>query len=199
MQNCTRPNRPNLDATTVPTELDIAWAAGIYEGEGCCRLAGKTKRGLMVQIVQKDHELLYWLRDWFGGSIQNQGTQANCGVWNCCGDRARIFLGLIYGRMTARRRAQIDATGALEYLRGRSPVGLNLLQLRAEMESFYAEHKEIVRLRRKAAAKRAYLRRYADPEYRAKYLAQQAGLRKMQKNSKPTGTPVKVIEMERTA
>src|SRR5271170_6920004 len=104
-----RPGRPDLDATKVPSLIDIAWSAGIYEGEGCCRLAGKTKRGLMIQVAQKDPELLYRLRDWFGGSVKF----AHCSTvpadqqvysWSACGDRARIFLALIYSFMTARRK-----------------------------------------------------------------------------------------------
>lgn len=50
----TRPNRPDLDATKVPSALDIAWAAGIYEGEGCARLCGRGKRSFAVHVVQKE-------------------------------------------------------------------------------------------------------------------------------------------------
>lgn len=177
MQNCTRPNRPDLDATKVPTELDIAWAAGIYEGEGCCRLCGKTKRGLMVQVTQKDHELLYWLRDWFGGSIQKQGTQGNCGVWNCCGDRARIFLALIYPRMTVRRKQQIDATNALEYLGAASPVGLTLAQLTNKLEEFYETHRAMVRERVRKAKHEQYLRYRSQPGWRDADISKKANKR----------------------
>ena len=168
MQNMTRPNRPDLDATKTPTEIDVAWSAGIYEGEGHCRLCGKTKRGLSAAVVQKDPELLYRLRDWFGGRVGVHNAKQGTHVWECNGDRCRLFLALIYGFMTARRRQQIDATNGLEFLRGRSPVNLTLMQLKKEMDIFYSEHTERVRLRKKEAAKRAHVRRYSDPEVRAR-------------------------------
>jgi hypothetical protein len=108
MSKRTRPNKPELDATKVPTALDIAWSAGIYEGEGTCRLCGHTKRGFMVSVAQKDPELLYRLRDWFGGSIRGV-SKSGCHNWEICGDRARIFVALIYAVLTSRRKIQADA------------------------------------------------------------------------------------------
>lgn len=159
MKNMTRRNKPELDATKVPTEIDIAWAAGIYEGEGTCRLVGKTKRGFMASVVQKDPELLYRLRDWFGGSVRDNGAKAKVKIWDCCGDRARIFIALIYRFMTARRRAQIDATECLDFLHGRSPNGLNMTQLKSVMVEFYENHRKMVSERVKKAKAEAYQKR----------------------------------------
>jgi hypothetical protein len=140
----TRPNRPELDATKVPTAIDIAWSAGIYEGEGCCHLAGgKGKRGVMAAVAQKDPELLYRLRDWFGGSIRE--TKANgftIHYWGLCGDRARIFMALIYEYMTARRKGQIDATEALDFLDGVSSVGMSMQELKDKLNALYQKHRE---------------------------------------------------------
>jgi hypothetical protein len=158
MQNSTRPNRPDLDATKIPTAIDIAWAAGIYEGEGTCRMSGKGKRGFSAAVVQKDPELLYRLREWFGRSInlnQNAGTY----VWDICGDRARIFMALIYGLMTVRRKVQIDSTEALDFLGGQSPVSLNAAQLRSAMDRFYAEHAEKIKDRVRVRQAAAYQKR----------------------------------------
>lgn len=144
MNNFRRPNRPDLDATKIPTAIDIAWAAGIYEGEGSCHLAGgksntgKQKRGLMVSVPQKDPELLYWLRDWFGGSITRHSQ--GCSQLHICGDRARVFLALIYKFMTARRKQQIDAIGSLDFLGNTSPVGMSIDMLKAKLSDYYAEH-----------------------------------------------------------
>ena len=88
---------------------------GIFEGEGHCRLCGKTNRGFMVSAVQKDPELLYRLRDWFGGAANGHGKNRGIHVWDCCGDRGRLFIALVYRFMTARRMVQIDATGALDF------------------------------------------------------------------------------------
>lgn len=139
----TRPNRPELEATKIPTSIDIAWAAGIYEGEGCCRNCGKTKRGFMAPVAQKDPELLYRLRDWFGGSI-NQSKVKGTVIhnWNVCGDRARVFIALIYGYMTARRRTQIDATESLTYLGGASPVGISMQKLKDRLSGLYQQHRD---------------------------------------------------------
>lgn len=141
-----RPNREDLNATAVPSMEDIAWSAGVYEGEGTARLCGsnsktgKIKRGLAVSVPQKDPEILYRMRDWFGGSVCT-GKHV-CTTWNICGDRARIFLALIYKFMSARRREQIDATCALEFLRGESPLGLSSDQLKSRLLAVYEEHKE---------------------------------------------------------
>ena len=132
-----RPNRPELDAVKVPSALDIAWAAGIYEGEGTCRLCGKTKRGFMVQVSQKDPELLFWLRDWFGGSV-GPIAKSGCRTWNICGDRARLFVAQIYGRLTLRRRDQVDAAKCLEFMQGKSPVGLTVDELKNQMLAYYS-------------------------------------------------------------
>ncbi len=165
MKNSTRPNKPELDATKVPTEIDIAWAAGIYEGEGTCRLCGYNKRSFMATVVQKDPELLYRLRDWFGGSLQGNSNLSGAYAWNICGDRARIFVALIYKFMTARRRAQIDATNCLDFLGSESPNGMNMTQLKDVMDKFYSDHREMVRLRTKKAKQEQYKRYASDPQW----------------------------------
>jgi hypothetical protein len=139
-----RGNKPELDATKVPTAIDIAWSAGIYEGEGCCRLCGGGigKRGFMVSVGQKDPELLYRLRDWFGGSIRDQGPKYDFRIWSIGGDRARIFMALIYGYMTARRKEQIDAANPFEFLCGESPVGMSVDELKSKMIDFYEDHRK---------------------------------------------------------
>lgn len=176
MQNATRPNRPDLDATKVPTDRDIAWAAGIYEGEGTCRLCGKG-RGFMASVTQKDPEILFRLRDWFGGSVRDNGTGQGIHTWDICGDRARIFMGLIYEFMTARRRTQIDPTGALEFLGDRSPIGMSQQELRAAMDEYYAAHKRMVAQRKKAAARKRYEQYAANPEWKEQDRAKKEAMR----------------------
>jgi hypothetical protein len=152
-----RPRNPKLDATKIPTAIDIAWTAGIYEGEGTCRNAGKSKRGLMVQVVQKDAEILYRLRDWFGGSIQFMGAANGCHTWNACGDRARIFLALVYSFLSARRRAQVEHIDALAFMGGQNLDGVTQERLQEILGEYYARHHATTRrgkaeLRMKAAA-----------------------------------------------
>lgn len=138
----TRPNRPELEATKIPTAIDIAWAAGIYEGEGSCRNAGKSKRGFMVSVAQKDPELLYRLREWFGGNVKPLGAKYDCCVWDVCGDRARIFIALVYDYMTVRRKSQIDATGALDFLEGSSSYQISMQEVKSKLEVMYQKHRE---------------------------------------------------------
>jgi hypothetical protein len=142
MNNWTRPNRPELEATKIPSAIDVAWSAGIYEGEGTCRLCGHTKRGFMASVTQKDPELLYRLRDWFGGSVRDNGAGIGVHTWDICGDRARIFMCLIYEFLTVRRREQLDGTNALEFLRSASPIGIPVSVLQSKLLSFYEEERD---------------------------------------------------------
>lgn len=119
-----------LEPTKVPTAMDVAWSAGIYEGEGCCQCSGRGRFGL--RVTQKDPEILYRLRDWFGGSITRQGV---CKVWLACGDRARYFIALIYPFLTARRRFQVDSAQALEFLKGHDPAYLSANQIYMLLDS----------------------------------------------------------------
>lgn len=111
-----RRDKPGLDANRIPTNLDVAWAAGIYEGEGSCIAPGKS-HSFSVQVSQKDPELLYRLRDLFGGTVK---PYMNGGFsiyhYKACGDRGRVFLAAIYPYLTVRRKAQIDATRAKLFL-----------------------------------------------------------------------------------
>jgi len=80
--------------------LDIAWAAGIYEGEGCCNKDGA------LHVAQKDPWLLLRLQAFFGGSVtETKGKR--CGVWLVSGARARGFAMTIYSLLSPRRQAQI--------------------------------------------------------------------------------------------
>ena len=51
------------------SSLDIAWAAGFYEGEGCIGFYGNT---LMLRVGQVQKEPLERLQRMFGGSIYLQ-------------------------------------------------------------------------------------------------------------------------------
>lgn len=108
-----RAGDPRLAATAKPSDLDVAWAAGIYEGEGSVFLNVKTW-GLQVTVGQRDDWLLHRLRDLFGGSVHvRSGASSfsgrNIPVWVVGGDRARVFLAAIYPWLSPRRRQQADA------------------------------------------------------------------------------------------
>lgn len=104
----------NVPPIRIPTEAEIAWAAGIYEGEGC--VAGTKGRTIAV-VSQKDPELLYRMRELFGGGITmvRMGTPKYCHTWKLYGDVARSFFVSIYPWLTTRRKGQIEQGGHLRF------------------------------------------------------------------------------------
>jgi hypothetical protein len=104
----------NVPATKTPTACDIAWMAGIYEGEGCVSgIKGRT----ISSIHQKDPEILYRIRELFGGSITEirKGTRFNCHVWKLYGDVARAMFQAIYPYLSTRRRMQVEKANGLKF------------------------------------------------------------------------------------
>ena len=102
-------NKPGFEAILHPTTLDIAWVAGIYEGEGSC----DWKRGI-VEIGQKDPWILYKLKDLFGGRVYKSKNTAPRTLkpgeiyrWAIYGARARGFGMIIYKFLSPRRKEQI--------------------------------------------------------------------------------------------
>lgn len=98
--------KEDIAPTQSPTIRDIAWAAGIFEGEGSCRRDGPNGRGTHAEVGQKDPELLHRLRALFGGNVWSSSTK-DYHVWHLGGARARAFLLTIYTELTQRRRRQV--------------------------------------------------------------------------------------------
>ena len=48
--------------------VNVAWAAGLFEGEGCINLK-KNWKGVSLQVNSSDKDVLQRLADIFGGSI----------------------------------------------------------------------------------------------------------------------------------
>lgn len=103
-------------ATLHPTSQDIAWAAGIIEGEGSVCKAKKCHygKGIKLSVVQKDPWLLHKLRDLFGGTVglnvANKdgytGKHNVIPVWRISGSRAFGLMMTIYKFMSPRRQEQ---------------------------------------------------------------------------------------------
>ena len=91
----------DLPATLVPHELHIAWAAGIYEGEGTPTVGA-------IVISQKDPWILHELQKLWGGSV-NYYTHRSYGIfhWRISGENARTFVAHIWIFLSPRRKAQI--------------------------------------------------------------------------------------------
>lgn len=96
-----RENKSTPKALKSPSLTDIAWAAGIFEGEGYARNDGGTAA---LTIVQKDDWLCPQLQALFGGSVS---ARAHANEWRVSGPRARGFLLTIFSFLSPRRRAQV--------------------------------------------------------------------------------------------
>lgn len=89
-----------------PTTKDIAWAAGIYEGEGHISRCGKYSCAMFVS--QKDTWILERLKNLFGGTIRTDNNRTSpISQWVIYGVRARGFAYTIFSFLSPRRRAQL--------------------------------------------------------------------------------------------
>lgn len=106
-----RPVNSELDAIVEPRPIEVAWAAGIYEGEGYTCICKSKKDGYVGQtaqvvVAQKGPEILHRLKRYFGGSVNAiQGKHPHY-RWVICGARARNFLISVYPHLSERRRDQ---------------------------------------------------------------------------------------------
>ena len=94
--------------TGSPTIADLAWAAGIWEGEGTVIFAGTFR----MEVAQKDRWILDRLRSLFGGSVyvrreHYKGGRYILHQWYLTGPRACGFAYSIYTWLSPRRRAQV--------------------------------------------------------------------------------------------
>ena len=125
--NKLRPGNPGrmkrgLEATERPTTLDIAWAAGIFEGEGSFAFVRDRRSGIpsiQIQITQKDPWILNRFRALFGGSVRKRsegqfsitpdGTRHVRDIfdWYVSGTRARGFLMTVWKFLSPRRHEQV--------------------------------------------------------------------------------------------
>jgi hypothetical protein len=103
-----KPN-PMTAPTLIPNDIDLAWAAGIYEGEGSIYRSPQcyAGRGLKVSIAQKDPWILHRLRELFGGAVTRTGSR-NIYHWRLSGPRGSDFVKAIYYFMSPRRKDQLD-------------------------------------------------------------------------------------------
>lgn len=100
-------NRWAQTAQQQPSILDIAWAAGIYEGEGSCN---KTQR--IIVVDQKDPWLCRRLLELFGGAvyaIPKAGLNRDLHYrWVARGSRAIGFALTIFKFLSPRRQSQVS-------------------------------------------------------------------------------------------
>ena len=110
-----------MSASTSPPEpdpLDLAWAAGFLEGEGCFgwywHRPGQRNGSLVINAVQKEREPLDRLREIFGVGRINQkvnrrdGKVFECWEWRVNGLAAAPVMRLLLPHMSSRRQARIS-------------------------------------------------------------------------------------------
>ena len=184
----------SLEAIGKPTAMEIAFFAGFYEGEGNCFAAGKS-RALGMKVCQKDPELLYRMRNLWGGSVKFCATRNGKASptfegydswknpiykWSLSGDRARTFLAQIYPFLSSRRKSQVDKLDLT--LNGRmkreSPIlSPERAARRAEMEAhekyleskafFRANNIDRLRAEDREAKRRKFLSKKSSPAIEA--------------------------------
>jgi hypothetical protein len=91
--------KPGRKATETLSILDIAWAAGVFEGEGCC-----TDRH-QATVTQKDTWLLKRLQALFGGRVS--ADSHGYSRWVLTGSRARGFLMTVFSFLSPKRKLQV--------------------------------------------------------------------------------------------
>ncbi len=204
-------DRKGLDAVRRPTSIEIAWAAGIYEGEGSCitNHNGTGSKSFVVSVNQKDPELLYRMREMFGGSIKLCKRKFNGIVrpiyhWKICGDRARAFIFTVYPFLTARRKEQVEATPAGDFLEhvqdilrfdvtlGKSEVYESIW---TRIDEYDAQQRVKAREHMIEYRKEYQAKQSADPEYRERKRLEQQERRKLRK----TQNNAQVISIQKTA
>jgi hypothetical protein len=128
-------NAATVEASVVPTDLDIAWAAGFLEGEGSFSLTSPKKRKTLppyrtvrVTCRQMIREPLDHLQKLFGGTIclvqQPKNPLAKnkpIWDWSTSGARARGIMERLFPLMTSKRREQITHALTNDMAGGRRP------------------------------------------------------------------------------
>lgn len=103
---------PRFLPSLVPDEVEIAWAAGFYEGEGSVGFHAGTLR---VSIAQNEVWCLERIKRFFGGSIRPpsgrapSGAPSKCSMLSMNGKLAEEFLLTILDHLSPRRHAQYVA------------------------------------------------------------------------------------------
>lgn len=56
-------------------ESNLAWAAGLFEGEGCIQFSGKNS--VILNVTSTDMDVIHRLQDLFGGYVYGPRTRKN--------------------------------------------------------------------------------------------------------------------------
>jgi hypothetical protein len=95
------------------TQVDIAWAAGLFEGEGCCSSALKRPHQTHMTVTSTDRDVLLHFQSVIGaGKVRPKPMPADKPhwtpgwTWEAAGDDAVAALLLLLPYLGERRRAR---------------------------------------------------------------------------------------------
>ena len=99
------------------TATELAWATGLFEGEGCIHLR-KDYRSVKLEMNQTDYDVLLRLQNYFGGKIYDMPKKENRKqMWKWLVARKALVIPLLEAMlpMLGERRAY-KALNALDHL-----------------------------------------------------------------------------------
>jgi len=137
------------------TEAELAYFAGILDGEGCFGISRCVKRGhpayhTRVSVTNTSAQLMRWLLDHFGGAVclrsktQHSNPNANplrwkpSFEWKCADKAVAEFLPLVLPYLVIKRE---QATLVIEYRKtvlrkgGEKPLPAGIVQHRDQLKS----------------------------------------------------------------
>ena len=101
------------------TESELAYLAGILDGEGCFTLSKGSNGhtfGTLVVVGNTDARLIHWLQERFDGSVtvrpRNNPRQKPCWIWTLTGSDIEPFIGAVEPYLRLKRE---QALLLLEY------------------------------------------------------------------------------------
>ena len=131
--------------------VELAYAAGILDGEGCVSLekanGRPNKRGyrisLFATISNTNKPLLQWLKDKFGGQVKQYKKRVGrktCWVWRICAKQAAEFLEAVRPYLIV-KLSEVDL--ALEFQKEKV-IGQSLTDTQDELQvSQYLKMREL--------------------------------------------------------
>lgn len=125
------------------TDVDYAWAAGFFEGEGCISITKDYT--LHVRVSQVDREPLDRLKTLFHGNIRNKCALENrkrCHEWSICNALVVDFL-LAIQKFVVRTRVTERIRLAIEFQHIKTDRTSPRQERRNQMEAAYSTLKQL--------------------------------------------------------
>jgi len=103
------PDFEGYQTQDLPSREEIAWAAGIFEGEGCIHLHSPgtspgTKRRAELTVAMKDRDVIERLQAILGGWV-NPNAYRDMNVWREAGfERVQADIAMMWPWLGSRRR-----------------------------------------------------------------------------------------------